>query len=121
MHVRDQIDNLFKMSDDELWMTIGNSAISAGIHKSILPESDALKAGKLWFDLNRDAIRTRVCGSWVAALLSQGGDSQQIELTFLAAAIADLIAGACLGVSPLTVAVMITRLGIKSLCDGGAK
>jgi hypothetical protein len=42
-------------------------------------------------------------------------DNQDLEALVLA--IADLVAGVCLGVSPVTVSVLLVKIGLKKLCS----
>lgn len=99
------------MSEDELLEDLGRELAASDLEA--LPKSLAalrLRA-EVWLTEQRDDFQSQICNSerirWMAEHKEAG----------LVTAIADLIAALCIGVSPITVAYLLTRRGITSFCS----
>ena len=78
-----------------------------------LSQKKAIEYGRLWFDSRIDELRDVVCGNkQIRKLIVNPGEDQVLLFS-----IADLIVSLCTGVSPLTVAALCIRKGIKELCS----
>lgn len=108
-----EIESKLSSNEEDLLFEIGTSLSG----KSILPKdrSAILKIATAWLSKNADLLRSNICGNMkIAELTDDGGNPQQDVL--LVAAIADVIADLIVGVSPVTVAVLIAKRGLKTLC-----
>lgn len=102
--------DLLEYSEEDLFAVIGHSVSPS---KNLIPDIPALvKAGRAWFDAQKDDLRTRICIEDVRRL----GDSANDDVALIVA-MADLIAAITGHVSPFTVSVIILRVGLRNFCD----
>lgn len=108
-----EIQAKFELNIDGLLLEIGSDLD----RKSILPRkpSEIIEIADIWFKKKRNQFATIVCGNEKIKRL-QDSSNEVNQNVFLAAAVADLISGAITGVSPITVAVLIVKKGLDSIC-----
>jgi hypothetical protein len=101
---------LLALSDDDLLASIGESLVG----RSALPRSRAelIALGSAWFQANLSKIRELVCPHAPQLL-------KETNLEKLVTTIADMLAAAFFSVAPVTVAVLIVRVGVEKLCMPG--
>ena len=100
-----------QMTEGELWILLGRQ-LSVAERKAIPESPEALmKRAQQWFDGKRSELHDAICSNPQVRVLHERDDVGP-----LVAAISDLIAGFCIGVSPITVAYLSIRLGIDRLC-----
>ncbi|WP_157973681.1 hypothetical protein [Tropicimonas sp. IMCC34043] len=68
-----------------------------------------------WIGENKKELQSRICGPMRKFI--EGEDGTRREKVLLIAAIADVLAGASIGIAPLTAAALLLTYGIKRLCD----
>jgi hypothetical protein len=76
----------------------------------------AIESARQWLARHRSVIQLKVCSSHVARICRD--NPKAFDRVILVAAIADLIAAVCVGVSPIVVAVLIVKAGVTELCPG---
>jgi hypothetical protein len=101
---------LLLLSDDDLLASIGESLVG----RSALPRSKAelIALGRAWFQANLDKIREVVC-PYAPELL------KETNLEKLVTVIADMLAISFFSVAPVTLAVLVVRVGVEKLCMPG--
>jgi|SRR5271165_742196 len=107
----DDIDTLLRLPTNHLFAQIGSSSLEDGLG---MADADNVEKGQTWFAKHRKQLQERICDSHLAALTRS--QPNRWDNVLLVAAIADLISGICTGVSPFTVAALIIKQGISSLC-----
>ena len=105
------INDQLKLPEEQLLETIGR--LSSDQSASFRP-TDLLTAGRRWVRRRQKRFAEMICGSKRIRSLVE----QDAELVTIASAVADLIIGQCGGVPATTVAVLLCKRGITSLCDG---
>lgn len=95
------------LSDDDLLASIGESLVG----RSALPRSRAelMALGRAWFEANLHKIRKVVCPHAPQLL-------KETNIEKLVTVIADMLAAAFFSVAPVTVAVLVVRVGVEKLC-----
>ena len=103
-------EKLKKLSEEELLELIGIDLFN--LKKEALPSKRKyiIDVAKRWIESKKSALQNEICKS---TTVRENLDSDIMVLT---AAIADLIASICFGVSPLTVAYLLVKMGIEKLC-----
>lgn len=102
-YLDDDIDTLLSLLGNEL-----DYISDAAFRRSVIRQIDI---AKIWLKANSDAFRKRICSSHkVRSLLKDN------YINLAVVAIMDLISDICIGVSPITVAVLIVKIGIDKLC-----
>jgi hypothetical protein len=100
-----------QMTEDELWVLLGRQ-LSVTERKAIPDRPEALiERARQWFDSKRSELSDAICSNRQVRELYEHDDMGP-----LAVAISDLIIGVCIGVSPITVAYLIVRIGVGRLC-----
>jgi hypothetical protein len=95
---------------DELFETLGRELTG---HQALpLPKNEAIKRGRRWFEANVQRFRSAVCDNPASTAVMNASDSSA-----LVTAIADLIVGYCTGVSPVTVASIVLKIGFTKFCE----
>ena len=95
---------------EELLASIGSDL---SVHQALpLNKKQLVEKGRRWFEANLKKFRATICNSVAAEHIINASD----EATLIAS-ISDLIAGLCVGVSPVTVATILVKLGLKNLCN----
>jgi len=99
--------DLLTLSDDDLLASIGESLVG----RSALPRSRAelIALGRAWFQANLNKIRDVVCPHAPQLL-------KETNLEKLVTVIADMLAAAFFSVAPVTVAMLVVRVGLEKLC-----
>lgn len=103
----------FNLDIEDLLLEIGTD-ISG---KTLLPKnpSELIKIADIWYKKTTTKIAPIVCNNErIKKIQDTKSDTNQNVL--LAAAIADLITGVITGVSPITVAVLVIKKGLNSIC-----
>ena len=97
------------LSDDELFLMLGREIAHDETRLRPPSVSDFITSGKVWFHTHLESLRVVVCRQDILEQLNSEGAT-------LIGAVADLIAAVCTGVSPVTVAILICRRGLKNFC-----
>ena len=81
--------------------------------RSALPidTNELIARARNWIDQNWEAFREAICKTESIQELVANNSTKQLVL-----AIADLISGLITGVSPITVAILLTKTGIEEMC-----
>lgn len=105
------IKNLFALSEREILIAIGNDILAE--ESRFLPPSTqkAIQKAMNWLEENYELLQAATCGN--TYVWKYYTDNEDI---MLAAAIADLISGICLNLSPFSVAVLLVKKGIGEFC-----
>lgn len=106
---RQEILSNLSLNEEELFQQIGTEFSSSDAFPP--SKQDLIKVGKRWWTHNKERLVTSLCSSEVIKTTFDSGD----ELA-LASAILDLISGLITGVSPITVAVLVMKLGLEKIC-----
>ena len=96
---------------DELFDSIGKEILSNDLHASPPDKKKNIKLGMNWFEMKKSDFNQVICTDNNAL-----GKITSDE-TLLVSAISDLIAGICIGVTPMTVAYLIVKIGLGRLCS----
>jgi len=106
----EEIKNALEISDEELLLTIGMS------DSYELSPIDSLRRGEAMYRNLKVKLRGTICESdfIVDYFSKEGNETTKVDII---AAIADSIAGYLYGVSPVTIAVLISREGIHNYCS----
>lgn len=110
----DEIAALVAASDEMLLREIGAQLLSDTL--GALPPSDREKrgAGDEWVKQNLTALRKRICSSETVRLYFE--DPSRWNDVLIVAAVSDVILGYCSGVSPICVAALLCKRGLRALC-----
>lgn len=102
--------DLLSLPDDDLLASIGESLVG----RSALPRSkdELIALGRAWFQANLSKIREVVCPH--APQLLKETNREKLVTT-----LADMLAAVFFSVAPVTVAVLIVRVGVEKLCMAG--
>lgn len=104
-------ENLEHLTEGQLLLMIGQQL--AVQERGMLPKSreDLLKDAREWMEGHLSDFERMICSSEKVRKLAA-----ESEGPTLASAIADLILGVCIGVSPVTVSYLLLKYGIFRLC-----
>src|SRR3974377_196242 len=103
------------LSEEGLLQEIGTSlAITEGFDLGPLHPEELRNKAELWLQLNRAKFVELICKGWKFSEKTK--DAQYQDDVRWAAAIADVIAGFAIKVAPFTVAALLTKRGLHSLC-----
>ena len=102
-----------ELSDEELFERIGREVggITAAQGR---PRSYWIKRGRSWFQSRLSTLTTSICANESLRKLWVEEDRQ--ETVVLVTAVADLISSIVTGVSPFTVALLLSRRGLGNIC-----
>ncbi len=108
--MNNEIQRLMNLSEDELYLDIG---LAANPDLNFLDKERKYieEVGRNWFKNNVNKIKRVICKEEVIDSLSKD------DKLMLISAIADLLAGLYLEVSPVTVAVLVVKQGVNNLCE----
>lgn len=110
---RERIIELLNADVDSLYAELGEELTSPSIMPR--PLQKLVVTSKEWLAKNREAFRNVICGNEeIVKYLNK--DSSTETKVHLVTAVLDLIASICIGVSPVTVSVLLVREGIEKLC-----
>jgi hypothetical protein len=108
-----RISMLLETDLDELYSALGKEVAGPGMTRGT---RNLRKLGREWLKAKREQLSAAVCHDpKVRALCEDGKKGGRI---ILVAAVTDLVASLVVGVSPVTVAVLLVREGLTSLCEG---
>lgn len=109
---REAVIYLLSKSDDELFAQLGSAA--RGDRRGAFPPefSKLVSEGKQWFAERKETICSHVCKSDAVRTLVDDGDRTHLVLT-----LTGILGHAVPPVAILCVAVLISRLGVKKLCQ----
>lgn len=110
------IERLLDQTEDDLYANIGRSQVRRG-GLAVAPRSDEelVDDGKEWFAQQRTAIAERICGSHTVRVYLES--DRVMNRIIIVASIADLISSIATGISGLSVAVLIIKEGLETLCS----
>ena len=109
--LNEEINQKQDHSIDELYILLGEEYIGKS---AIDRDKESIKnQGKIAFDSYASLIKSKICNNEKIRkhLLEEG-----TNMTHLTIAIVDLIASSVIGISPVTIAVICTKMGVKSIC-----
>lgn len=105
-------ENLETLDEDGLLELIG--ADLARHEHPALPfnKSELIAKARKWADENKQVLRTTICNDeTIRNLVKRSATRQQLGV-----AISDLIVGLCTGIAPMTVAYLLTKMGLEEMC-----
>lgn len=105
------INRLKDLSADELFFELGGSLI--GRQAAPVPEDEQRSTGRRWFEAKRELLQSIICNS---EKVRRQHERLAAEGTTVIAAIADLVSGVCVGVSPFVVSALVVKHGLDSFC-----
>lgn len=112
-----EIAGLLDLELGELYEKAGEELLGEGAFVSPKTRESIRLAGKRWVDNNKARLVQLICKNEnIIKLYNKMEDPKGEKKILLVTAIADLIAGVCIGVSPVTVAALLTKEGINKLC-----
>jgi hypothetical protein len=98
---------------EDLLLELGRELDAGALPGAPSSPEDLISAAKRWLNYNFATIQLAICPKRDDILkLLNHNDTEAV------AAIADLVAGVCIGVAPFTVGKICTQAGLKHLCDG---
>lgn len=113
-----EIVKLLSVSESELLQSLGLEVIDK---RALPPSKQELETeGRGWIKTHWDELVSAVCRSKVVQAILTMSPSQDREVQ-LVAAIADLISGMSLGVTPWTISVLLVQTGVDKLCPDHEK
>lgn len=102
-----EFEEKLKMRESELLIEIGRNV---GMFETVPPNEIAMAAGQDWFDARRETFKRVVCVCAVRSAISGSTSDLGLALTTcLAAAFGDF--------GSATVAALLIKKGIRTLCD----
>jgi len=107
------IQTMLNEDIDKLYIEIGTQVSPAAIMPR--PTQKIIEIGKEWLSQKKASFKQVICENEQVINLMQNEHSNDKKI-LLVTAIADLISGICIGVSPFTVSVLLVQLGIDTLC-----
>lgn len=109
-----QIETLLERSVGALLVDLGRELRPPGLGMEPTSDDENFRQGQSWIDRNRPALARRLCSTMVVRLWIQ---SKRVgDRVLLVAAIADLITSLLTGVAAVTVAVLLVKEGLDTLC-----
>jgi len=105
-----KIQKLLKLPEDELLVLIGNE-LDSSVHAVPPSINSLIQAANEWLDNQWSTFQKAICNDKRIRQQSRNSDN-----TLLVAAVADLLASVITNVSPFTVAVLLVKKGIDTLC-----
>ncbi|WP_309385803.1 hypothetical protein [Cerasicoccus frondis] len=112
MEISNEVQGVLELDISQLFSDIGATAPQFGFG---MADQDDEEKGRTWFQRHKTELREKVCGTYLAKLAAD--ENGGWDRVLIVAGIADLIANRCVGVSPLSVAALILKLGLNSLCQ----
>jgi len=108
------IRTMLEMSLDDLYAEVGRDYASS--QGQLLPKHPGqyVQIAKAWLSEQHEQLRVVICSS--ERIRQMLRESRGYDRVLLASAIVDLIAGIITGVAPATVAVLLVKEGVETLC-----
>lgn len=100
--------DLLRLAEHDLYEMIGDEL--AGHPVFPLTRDELIERGRAWYRAHLDQIRSVVCPH--AETLTEDSDVQSALI-----AVTDLLAGAILHVTPVRVAALVIKAGVRKLCE----
>ena len=111
MNPDESLSALVALSEDELLERIGESLEKDSLHIGPRSSRALIKKAKRWLQNQRPTLQDHICRNKRIRDLAQGSDH-----LVLAGAIADLLSSFLIKVSPFTLAALIVKRGVETLC-----
>lgn len=111
------MNKLEGLSENDLLELIGADIAKSEKNMAVLPLSKEklVAIGKEWYALNREALRNILCAN--ESVRSAFADDRT-KIRDIVLLLCDVVAGHCVGVSPIYVSYLVVKLGLDSLCEG---
>ena len=106
------IEQQLEATLDELYAALGEEVSGPGIAGS---SKNNQLLGRKWLNKKRAQLSAILCNN--SSLRSLCNDSKKETRVILVASVIDLIASLITGVSPTTVAVILVKEGLNTLCE----
>lgn len=113
--MHEEIERALAQTPDALLAQLGGELLRGGLQVEEPTDEEKREEALHWLQGRQD-LRGRICGSALRSVLR--GGTRPHDLVLVAAGLADLIGSLTLGVSPITVAVLVAKLGLDSYCEG---
>jgi len=114
----ENIKSLLEKEIEQLYIDLGRQILSSDYHAFPFPKQRYITKAKNWLAENKVHLKQKICKNEYVKLHM---NSNKIEdRVILISAIIDLISSMCIGISPVTVAVLLVKEGINSLCSKDA-
>jgi hypothetical protein len=107
---REEISALVDLDEDALLVRLAGEVV---LGVGPLDPNRKRSIARSWMEAQRDRLRSAVCGSAQIEVLRQSASDERIET---AAAVADLVAAVTGKLPAATVAMLLVRTGLDSLC-----
>lgn len=108
---RAEILQYLSLEEKQLFSILGAYAKEGSLFS---PEGQA-EAGKHFFESIRRRLVELVCDQWSACKKMK--DPRFDDTVTLVSTLGDVVASIAVGVPPLTIAVLITKIGVRTLCS----
>ena len=105
---------LLNKSIEQLYIELGQQLLSPEYRAFPFPKERYMQRAREWLLENRERLRQIICDH--DRVKSFMNSSRLEERVLLISAIVDLISSMCSGISPVTVAVLLVKEGLNSLC-----
>jgi len=109
-----RIRAMLEMSLDDLYAEVGREYASAQGQLLPKPPHRYVQIAKAWLSERREQLRAEICGSERVRKMLR--EPRGYDRVLLASAVTDLVAGIVTGVAPATVAVLLVKEGVETLC-----
>lgn len=104
---------LLSRTEDELFLEIAHQLNPTGFYVDKREREEKVAAGRKWFADHRLRLAEVICSSPRVAVWRASAEKSP---SMIVTALADLVAGLVIGVSPFTVAALIMKYGLDRLC-----
>jgi hypothetical protein len=112
MDYEKEAEALSEFSEADLLARIGRELTANDVGGAPGGRPALIAQGKAWFSSKSADLKKTICPK-----VQEFGELVRTDTVALIAAIADLIASICVGVSPITVAALCVKYGLDRLCD----
>jgi hypothetical protein len=107
----EHIKTLLSLPENDLLILIGDDLMSSESRFTAPDTTELVNKANIWLKEQYAQFQCTICNNKVVLICHNKDD-----LAGLVVAISDLIASICIGVSPFTVAALIVKMGVDSLC-----
>jgi hypothetical protein len=108
----EEIRRYLSLDEDHLYSIIGAYSADEG---TMFHPHGQIESGKKYFESIRARLTDAICIKWSAC--EKIKDSRFDDTVQLVSAIGDVVSVIAVGVPPLTIASLVAKIGIKTLCD----
>lgn len=109
------IHELLEKSENELYLELSIVSSSNSFEYSLNDLNKAIAKGKEVVSKQINIIKESICSNDYITKLAESKSYE--DKVILVSAIADLIAATVIGISPITVAALLVKQGVPSLCN----